>query len=136
MVFVEFSFVTNFGNYDTCVVLRIRLVFNHYPNANMDPRIEWDTNTRINRKLLNVNYGFNFWRPFFQLKMSRNGSYDFGSKWSENLKKIFLKVVPCFSVNGTFHAKRNPHKTKSMCLKLTAQNCPLILNTKPFLTDF
>ena len=46
--------------------------------------------------------------PFFQLQMSRNWRYIFGSKWPKNQKIIFPKVVPCFSVIGTSPYQKEP----------------------------
>ena len=42
--------------------------------------------------------------------MSRNQRYGFWSYNPRNAKKLFLKVVPCFSINGTRPGKRNRHE--------------------------
>ena len=59
--------------------------------------------------------------PFVQLKMPRNGRYGFWSYNPRNAKKLFLKVVPCFSMNGTRPGKRNPHETQNKCFKLPTE---------------
>ena len=57
--------------------------------------------------------------------MSRNRWYGFWSSNPRNAKKLFLKVVPCFSMNGTCPGKRNSHETQNKCLKFTTEKHPV-----------
>ena len=64
-------------------------------------------------------------RPFFfSCKCLEIEGMVFGPTTPRNTKKIFLKLVSHFSMNGTRPGKRNLHETQNKCLKFITEKHP------------